>query len=88
MQDPTESFRRAEVARINSNVETNDKDAERARLTAEYGQVWDTNELGDAFEVTNFMAPYVIVKRLSDGKRGTLQFQHMPRFYFNFRVAE
>ena len=31
-----------------------------------------------------FMAPYVVVRRKSDGQRGSLMFQHDPRFYFSF----
>tara|TARA_Y100000310_G_C20507358_1_gene727086 strand:- start:617 stop:880 length:264 start_codon:yes stop_codon:yes gene_type:complete len=86
MGDPTESFRRAEVARINTAVESSDKDSERVRLEAEYGKVWDTEEMRKDFEVQGFGAPYMSVIRLEDGVRGNLQFQHMPRFYFNFQT--
>ena len=37
-----------------------------------------------AFAVEGFLAPYVVVRRKSDGVRGTLTFQHSPRFYFDF----
>jgi hypothetical protein len=33
-----------------------------------------------------FMAPFVIVTRKSDGAKGSLEFTHNPRFYFNFAV--
>jgi hypothetical protein len=46
--------------------------------------VFDTSELSQHFEVLGFAAPLVIVKRKYDGKRGSLFFQHTPRFYFNF----
>ncbi len=84
MTDPTESVRRMEVARINSEVESNDVDAERLRLEALHGQVWDTAQLGEDFTVRCFAAPFIIVSRISDRKRGSLEFQHHPRFYFNF----
>ena len=29
-------------------------------------------------------APFVIVQRKSDREKGSLEFQHCPRFYFNF----
>jgi len=45
---------------------------------------WDTEQLGQEFEVIGFMAPFVVVKRKSDGKKGSLEFTHSPRFYFNF----
>ena len=47
-------------------------------------QRWTTQELGRDFEVIGFMAPFVVVRRKSDGKKGSLEFTHNPRFYFNF----
>ena len=85
--DLTESARREMVADINSQVESNDKDVERIRLEEIYGQVWTTDEMSEDFIATGFMAPYVVVRRKSDNIKGILQFQHMPRFYFNFREA-
>lgn len=49
-----------------------------------YGQVWDTKQLTEDFRVESFMAPYAIVERRSDGRRGSLKFNHRPRFYFSF----
>lgn len=57
---------------------------EREELEKEYGQVWDTQELMTDFSVIAFGAPYCSVERRSDGVRGTMQFQHMPRFYWGF----
>lgn len=78
MQDPTEGTRRAMVAEINAEP------GSRGALEAEHGQVWDTDQLRADFEVTGFMAPFVTVKRLSDGAKGTLCFQHSPRLYWGF----
>jgi hypothetical protein len=72
------------LAVVNSAVESNDPTIERQRLEAQYGRVWDTSQLSDDFEVLGFMAPYVVVRRKSDGRKGSLEFQHHPRFYFNF----
>ncbi len=47
--------------------------------------MWDTEELTKDFEVIGFMAPFVAVRRRSDGKKGSLMFQHEPRMYFNFQ---
>ena len=85
MNDPTESFRRAEVARINTAVESSDEDSERVRLEEKHGQVWDTKELQQDFEVHGFGAPYIDVTRTEDGAKGSLEFQHAPRFYYGFR---
>lgn len=82
--DTTENTRRAQVAEINSQIESEDRDTERKRLEALYGDVWDTSQMSDRFEVLGFMSPYVIVRRKSDDCKGSLQFQHNPRFYFNF----
>ena len=79
MTDPTEAVRRQMVADI--NIDPNSREA----LVRQYGQVWDTEQLRDAFTVESFLAPFVCVRRQSDGKRGTLMFQHNPRFYFSFQ---
>ena len=86
MIDETEGIRREMVAAINSTVVSDNKEEERTRLEAAYGKenVFDTDQLRESFEVQAFMAPFVIVRRKSDGKQGTLEFQHNPRFYFNF----
>ena len=78
MTDPTESARRQ------MSVEINAAPGSRAFLEAKYGQVWDTSELARDFEVLGFMAPFVVVRRMSDGVKGSLEFQHSPRFFFNF----
>ena len=76
--DTTEGVRRELLGVINEEPK------ERAALEALHGQVWNTTELGQDFEVTGFLAPYVGVRRKSDGVRDSLLFQHMPRFYFRF----
>jgi len=78
MNDPTEAIRRQQLAEINAQP------GSREALTAEHGQVWDTQELARDFDVEGFLAPYVVVRRKSDGQRGSLLFQHHPRFYFGF----
>ena len=57
----------------------------REELEQRYGQIWDTKELQRDFKVEGFLSPMVAVTRKSDGKRGSLEFQHMPRFYFDFK---
>ena len=51
------------------------------------GETWTTEELQRDFSVEGFAAPYVIVRRKSDGAKGTLEFTHSPRVYFDFRPA-
>ena len=58
---------------------------DRRELEAEFGRVWDTEELVYEFDVHAFRAPYVIVRRKADGVLGSLLFQCTPRFYFQFR---
>jgi hypothetical protein len=81
MTDETEPIRRQRLAEINAEP------GSRAALEAEYGQVWDTGQLFQDFEVLGFMAPYVVVRRKSGGVKGSLEFQHQPRFYFHFVPA-
>jgi len=64
-----------------------EKQKERARLEALYGQVWDTTELQKDFEVMGFMAPLVVVVKKATGEKGSLEFQHLPRFYYSFTKA-
>jgi hypothetical protein len=78
MSDNTEGIRRQMVGEINTNA------GPRAELEAKFGQVWDTDELCRDLQALGFMAPFIIVRRRSDGKRGSLMFQHSPRFYFSF----
>jgi len=61
----------------------------REQLESVYGQVWDTDEVSRDFEILGFMAPFVAVRRRSDGKKGSLEFQvHIGhRFYFNFKES-
>mgnify|MGYP003133992102 CR=1 FL=1 len=58
---------------------------ERKRLEKEHGKVWSTKELQEDFKVTGFGYGLAVVTRKSDGQKGSLDFQHLPRFYFDFR---
>ncbi|MHB8971258.1 MAG: hypothetical protein ACYC4N_12495 [Pirellulaceae bacterium] len=80
MNDPTEAIRRQRLAEINAEP------GSREALVGQHGQVWDTQELGRDFQVLGFAAPLVVVRRKSDGVRGSLEFQHQPRFYFSFQA--
>ena len=82
MKDETEVFRRNMVAAINLIP------SDRGLLEELYGKVWNTNELTEDFEVLSFFAPFVIVERKEDKLKGSLLFQHQPRFYFRFRGEE
>ena len=79
MSDPTEVARRERLAEINTEP------GSRAALEIKYGEVYDTDQLSNTFDVIGFMAPYVVAKRKSDGVKGSLEFQHHPRYYFNFQ---
>jgi len=81
MSDPTEAVRKELLTTINAQP------GSREALEGERGQVWDTHQLSEDFEVLGFMAPVVVVKRKSDGRKGSLYFQHNPRFYFDFQPA-
>jgi hypothetical protein len=78
MPDATEAYRTAIVATLNANP------GQRAELEKVYGEVWDTAEVQEKFEVQDFLAPFVSVVEKATGRVGTLMFQHMPRFYFEF----
>ena len=78
LDEALDNARRVRLSEINTDA------GDRARLEARYGKVWDTEELRSEFEVVGFMAPFVVVKRRSDNQKGSLEFQHHPRFYFSF----
>jgi hypothetical protein len=77
--DDTDAYRRRLQAALNA------AQAERQALEERYGQVWSTDELGAAFEVLGFAAPLVIVERKADGVKGSLLFQHHPRYYWGWK---
>ena len=77
--DETEEFRRARQAELNAVGWT------RGTLEAYYGSVYSTDELRAQWEVIGFYAPLVVVKSKADGSLGSFEFQHMPRYYFNYQ---
>ena len=79
MFDPTESARR-QMLQEQRTLGPSSREA----LEQTKGQVWDTSQLTQDFEVIGFLAPFVAVRRKSDGCQGTLSFQHNPRLYFDF----
>jgi hypothetical protein len=82
MINSTETLRRALVERITS------ESTSRENLEARYGEVFDTEQLREAFDVIGFAAPLVMVRHKGSGQRGTLFLQHDPRFYFSFEADE
>jgi hypothetical protein len=57
----------------------------REGLERKHGQVWDTQQLVEQFEVRGFLAPFVVVRDRKTGEQGSLCFQHDPRFYFGYQ---
>lgn len=78
MSDQAENARRRLVQEVN-------RDAERTKLEEQYGEVLTTSEMQERYTVEGFLAPFVVCRRKSDGKRGTLMFSHSPRFYFGWK---
>ena len=78
MIDETEDIRKQMLADINAQP------GSREYLESQHGEVWDTQQLSGDFDVIGFAAPLVVVRRKSDGQKGSLCFQANPRFYFGF----
>ena len=74
MKDPTEAIRR-------EMIETGQPE----QMLAFADRRWTTDELREEFIVRSFLAPFVFVTRISDNVKGSLEFTHSPRVYFNFR---
>lgn len=70
---------------LQEQINANPKTKEELEDLFGPGNVWDTDALRAEFEVRGFAAPFCVVARWADGKRGTLAFQHHPRLYFDFR---
>lgn len=79
MTDPTEGIRKQMVAEINAEP------GSREALEQSHGQVWDTQQLQEDFDVLGFLSPVVVVARKSDGVKGSMFFQHSPRLYYGFK---
>lgn len=79
--DETEPYRHSRVAELNAEAE------ERSATEEKHGQVWNTVELSDEFDMLGFSAPFVVVVRKSDNQKGSLEFQHSPRYYFNWQPS-
>ena len=75
-----EAMQRARMAELNQVPADG-----RAAAEALYGEVWGPEDLRRDYEVLAYQAPWVVVRRKADGVTGSLEFQHHPRFYFNFR---
>ena len=73
MTDDTETIRRAML-----------ESGQPHRDLAQAGQRWDSDQLRAEFEVIGFAAPFVVVRRKADGVKGSMEFTHSPRWYFNF----
>ena len=73
MSDPTEGIRRVMVHTINSGA------------VLPEGREWTTDELTEEFEVIGFLAPYVVVRERTTGKKGSMLFRHNPRVYFEYK---
>jgi hypothetical protein len=78
MNDSTEAARREMLA----------AGQPAADLAAEKEQTWTTAELQRDFNVLAFAAPFVMVRRISDRKLGSLEFargEDGERRYFDWR---
>jgi hypothetical protein len=73
MIDETEAIRREMLAT-----------GQPARDLETAEEKWTTDEVRELFDVIGFMAPFCVVRRKADGVKGSLEFRHHPRVYFNF----
>jgi hypothetical protein len=78
IDDPAEAIRRVLRTKINSEA------TDRAGLESRHGRVWSPAEMAAEFEVLEYKAPLVVVRKRSDQKLGSLFFQHHPRFYWGY----
>lgn len=85
MTDDTAAVRREMIETGQSQKDLNAELYAAARRGDENDPTWTTAELQTEFDVLSFMAPFVTVRRKSDGKLGSLEFTHSPRIYFGWK---
>lgn len=73
-----EALRKTTAQIINSNPKS------REELESLFIKVYDTTEMIESFSPISFAAPFIYVVEKATGKKGTLIFQHNPRFYYSF----
>ena len=52
-----------------------------------YGRVWSQKELASDFILTAIVGLTITVRRREDDVVGNLDYQNLPRWYFNFRQS-
>jgi hypothetical protein len=63
---------------------------DRATITTRLRMLMETMttaQMQEQYEVLGFAYYMCVVKRKSDGVKGTLDFDHSPRVYYNFQPA-
>lgn len=56
-------------------------------LQRKYGQVWTVEQVEAQFEIEAFCPPLACATRRADGVRGTLVYQHCPRYYWSWEAV-
>ena len=90
LDDPTESIRHELRTMINSSVTAICEIVGTVRAQAYRGSArpsMEHDELARDFEVLDFSAPLVIVRRRADAVLGSLFFSHEPRFHGAFALT-
>ncbi len=59
----------------------------QAELVKDTDRRWTSAEMTEEFDVTGILAPFVYVIRRSDRVKGTLEFTHSQRAYFDFQES-
>ena len=70
-----------------ADMERRIKRTRRDLVHAGFKDIMTTEEAEELFEFEGFGGGIVMVTRKSDGVRGSLNFTHLPRFYFDFLAA-
>jgi hypothetical protein len=73
--------------RLDVEEELNRQPRTRQQLEQEVGQVWDHVEVAQEFEILGFRNPFAVAIRKHDKVKGSLLFQHDPRYYFGFEAS-
>ena len=53
-----------------------------------YGETLTTDQLQEAYKVIGFGYGFVAVENIETGEKGSFDFDHSPRLYFNYKKHE
>lgn len=84
LKDLSRNYIDVEMRMLSELINRKPRSPDEIRELLSVDRVWSHAELAKEFEVLGFKEPFAIVIRKETGQRGSMLFQHAPRYYFSF----